>query len=442
MTAYTKQPLASVLTRVREPVAIHPHEMYKQVTVRLFHKGVVPRGEKLGSSIRTTSQWQVHQGDVLLSRIDARNGAIGIVPPELDGAIVTNDFWAFAVNLELVIPAFLDAYFGTAEFVDACKVASEGTTNRIRLQPELFLKVEVPLPSLNEQRRIVSRIEEIASKVGQARELRNLANAQTIALWASTLSSAYEPAGNALRTKSDACALLSEQANAHGDMPRTNFNGAHPWEPTIGLDGIYKLTEGWVWTDLGSVLTHLVDCINDTPDFATEKTGLHGLKSTNIRPYKLDLSQQWFVTTDDFKRWNRREKPQPGDIILTREAPMGNACLLPEGVEACLTQRLMLLRCDNSFVRRRYILHYLNTTQFKDEVTELCRGLTTPHIRVQDAPKLRVPLAPLPIQDLIITRLDALQEKLAKLSHSQSETAAELDALMPSILSHVFRGEL
>ncbi len=133
--------------------------------MRLFHKGVVLRGEKLGSAIRTTRQWQVRQGQVLLSRIDARNGAIGIVPLELDGAIVTNDFWAFAVNLQSAVPAFLDAYFGTAEFVDACKAASEGTTNRVRLQPEGFLKSEVPLPSLDEQRRIVSRIEELAEKI-------------------------------------------------------------------------------------------------------------------------------------------------------------------------------------------------------------------------------------------------------------------------------------
>ncbi len=171
MSGYDKQPLGSILRRAQESVEIVPQKTYKQVTVRLFHKGLKLRGEKIGSAIRTTKQCVVHQGQVLLSRIDARNGAIGIVPPELDGAIVTNDFWAFGVNRDLADPAFLDAYFGTPEFVDACNASSEGTTNRVRLQPSRFLKIDVPLPPRDVQRRIVSRIENIAGKIEEARAL-------------------------------------------------------------------------------------------------------------------------------------------------------------------------------------------------------------------------------------------------------------------------------
>jgi len=172
MRGYNKQPLGSVLRRAQESVVIDPQKTYKQVTVRLFHKGLKLRGEKVGSAIRTTKQCVVHKGQVLLSRIDARNGAIGIVPPELDGAIVTNDFWAFEVNRDLADPAFLDAYFGTSEFVDACNASSEGTTNRVRLQPSRFLRIDVPLPPRDVQRRIVSRIEDIAGKIEKARTLR------------------------------------------------------------------------------------------------------------------------------------------------------------------------------------------------------------------------------------------------------------------------------
>jgi len=364
------------------------------------------------------------------------------VPPGLDGAIVTNDFWAFAVKSELASSAFLDAYFGTTEFVEACKAASEGTTNRVRLQPERFLTIEVPLPYLDEQRRVVARIEQLIAKIDQARHLRKTTRAETHALWASALAAAFTPSENRCEAAEDASILLSKQAAFYKDTPRTNYNGAHPWEPAIPSDGIYRLPKDWVWTNLGSVLTHLVDCINDTPDFAAERTRFLGLKSTNIRPYKLDLYAQWFVTPEDFERWNRREKPQRGDIVLTREAPMGNACVLPDNVEVCLTQRLMLLRCDDSFVNRRYLLHYLNSTHFKNQVMEQCRGLTTPHIRVQDAPELRIPLAPLSIQNEIAVRLDGLQARLGRLSLFQSESSSELDALTPSILSRAFRGEL
>ena len=127
----------------------------------------------------------MRSGHILLSRIDARNGAIGLVPPGLEGAIVTNDFWAFAVNRELADPRFLDTYFGARAFVEACQRASEGTTNRVRLQPDRFLRIEVSLPSLDEQRRIVARIEELSAKIQEARNLRQNSTEETEALTAS-----------------------------------------------------------------------------------------------------------------------------------------------------------------------------------------------------------------------------------------------------------------
>lgn len=169
---FPKVSLRSALRKVEESVAIEPEKTYKQVTVRLFHRGVVLRGQQAGADIRTTRQWRVRGGQILLSRIDARNGAIGLVPFDLDGAIVTNDFWAFEAGRGVAEPRFLDAYFGTPEFIEACKRASEGTTNRVRLQLERFLDIEVTLPPLSEQRRIVARIEELSAKIEEARSLR------------------------------------------------------------------------------------------------------------------------------------------------------------------------------------------------------------------------------------------------------------------------------
>src|SRR5207245_6779212 len=104
-----------------------------------------------------------------MSRIDARNGVIALVPPALDVAIITNDFLVFEIDKELAEPRFLDPYFGTATFVEQCQRASEGTTNRVRLQLDRFLNIDVPLPSIEVQRSIVARIEHIAAKIEHVR---------------------------------------------------------------------------------------------------------------------------------------------------------------------------------------------------------------------------------------------------------------------------------
>jgi type I restriction enzyme S subunit len=102
----------------------------------------------------------------------------------------------------------------------------------------------------------------------------------------------------------------------------------------------------------------------------------------------------------------------------------------------------MLLRADPSFVDRRFLLHFLNSPDFTNQILDSCRGLTTPHIRVQDAPRIRVPLAPLPEQRRIVAYLDGLQAKVDAVKKLQIETAAELDALLTSILEKAFKGEL
>ena len=214
----------------------------------------------------------------------------------------------------------------------------------MRLQEKRFLALEARLPPVDEQRLIVARIEKLVAQINDALRLSAEVSNELELLWRSTVDAAFR--GRLLKTVSGSCAgsALKAAAVTISDGQDRSHNNAHPARPSIEDDGPFELPIGWVWTTLGSIVTHLVDCVNDTPDFANEDTGFLGLKSTNVRPYHLDLSRRWHVSEGDFLRWNRREPPRAGDILLTREAPVGFACIVPTGIKACLTQRLMLLR--------------------------------------------------------------------------------------------------
>lgn len=179
-----KVPLGEILTKSEEWIDIKPDEQYHQVTVKLWGKGVVLRDEVSGAEIAANRRLIVKQNQFILSRIDARNGAFGLVPDSLDGAVVSSDFPVFTLNSARILPEFLDWMSKTHEFVDLCKAASEGTTNRVRLKEERFLATQITLPSLEEQRRIVARIEELAIKIEEARGLKKgiMINARKILL--------------------------------------------------------------------------------------------------------------------------------------------------------------------------------------------------------------------------------------------------------------------
>ncbi len=165
-------PLGEVVTRSEDWVTLSPAEVYREVTVRLWGKGVGLRREALGGEIKADRRLRVRAGQLILSRIDARNGAFGLVPPELDGAVVSNDFPVFDVRPDRLLPEFLGWLTRTRAFVDLCKAASEGTTNRVRLKENRFLAASIPLAPLPEQRRIVAKIDQLAAKIAEGRGLR------------------------------------------------------------------------------------------------------------------------------------------------------------------------------------------------------------------------------------------------------------------------------
>ncbi len=100
-------PLGEVLTKSVEWITIDPESQYKEVTVRLWGKGVVQRRVALGVEIAASTRLVVHPGQFVISRIDARNGASGLVPDELEGAVVSNDFPAFMPQSDRLLPEFL-----------------------------------------------------------------------------------------------------------------------------------------------------------------------------------------------------------------------------------------------------------------------------------------------------------------------------------------------
>ena len=111
--------ICDILTRNKTPIAVLDDTTYKQVTIRTNYKGVVLRGTQNGLTIGTKNQFVVSAGQFILSRIDARNGAFGIIPEELEGAIVTNDFLAFDINEDEVERDFFNVFLQSPVFLEA-----------------------------------------------------------------------------------------------------------------------------------------------------------------------------------------------------------------------------------------------------------------------------------------------------------------------------------
>ena len=161
-------PLSVVLRRIKEPITIDDGVLYKRITIRNNGRGVVQRDELLGSEIGTKRQFVAHAGQFIISRIDARNGAFGIVPKDLEGAVVTNDFWLFEVQKAL--PQYLMLLLSTKRFQLYWQSQSNGSTNRQRVAEDEFLHSEIVLPSIKEQGKLIKAYNDAKRKADRLDE--------------------------------------------------------------------------------------------------------------------------------------------------------------------------------------------------------------------------------------------------------------------------------
>jgi len=152
--------IGEFLKRIKRPIILDDTGLYQLVTIKMHHKGVIPRTKKKGAEIKS-KMFRIETGDFILSGIDARNGAFGIVSEELNDAIVTNDFWYFELDDSIIDKQFFLELTSTNWFDDLCKKGSDGTTQRIRLQKTKFFNQKISLPELDEQKELVSKMEDI-----------------------------------------------------------------------------------------------------------------------------------------------------------------------------------------------------------------------------------------------------------------------------------------
>ena len=225
MKRWPKVALGEMLRRSDEAAVLDLNTDYHEVTIRLWGKGVISRGKVRGSDVRTVRH-VVRANQLILSKIDARNGAIGLVPPELDGALVSNDFPSFDFDG----PGQCDAAFmgwlvRSTPFVELCKAASEGTTNRVRIKEKRFLDQQIALPPPFEQRAIVARLDTLAAKTRQISEHLDAVEAENAALVRSYIF--HPPGEKAAKRKMSELVMLRRPDITVNRLDQYQFAGVY-----------------------------------------------------------------------------------------------------------------------------------------------------------------------------------------------------------------------
>ena len=380
--AWPMMPLGNLLKRVKEGIELQDDVAYKQTTVRLWNKGVVLRGEQLGKEIKTRRQFRIHSGQLLLSRIDVRNGAIGLVPSDLDSAIISNDFWTYEIDQDQLVSEFLALCVTTPSFHDEANRASSGTTHRIRADEEGFLQIQVPLPPLDEQRRIVARISALAAKIEEARGLRQKAVVQC---------------DNLLRS-----IIFNDRADYRSTAMHELVKLREP-DVQVRSDEVYQFAG--------------VYCFGEGVFKGPCKSGLEFAYTRLTRLHAGNFVYPKLMA------WEGALGIVPNEcdgFVVSTEFPVfevDQSCVLPETLDV--------------YFRSPQVWPLLSATSTGTNVRRR-------RLNPRDFLEFRMTLPPMSEQ----LQFREVKKKVDALKQLQAQTQRELDALLPSVLDKAFKGEL
>lgn len=391
--------LREIAHPVSRPMSVVPGTMYRTIGVKWWGEGAYERPPIDGSRTAAKTLSLVRANDLIINKIWVRHGSTAIASSAVDGCVASGEFPTFELDRKKVEPSWLHWLTRTREFWAACDILSRGTSGKNRIRPEQFLTIEVPLPPLAEQQRVVARIEAVAGKIEEARGLRRAAIQEVEALHGATAAALMRPSSS----MSMEAMPIESLADVRGGIQK----GPHR---SPGANPVRYLTVAHVQRNRISVAD---------PRFF------------EVTPAELD---RWRLLT--------------GDVLVIEGNgsvdQIGRTALFRGEIEDCVHQNHVIrVRPHQDRVIPKYLNAFLNSPAGQDEMQARSRSTSGLHtLSVGRIKELRIPLPSLALQDGIVARLDHIEVWVARLREQQLAAEAEITALLPAVLDRAFRGEL
>lgn len=429
----------------RNPVAvdIEDNVSYKQITLKTNGGGAILRDVKQGKNIGTKKQFIVSAGQFIMSKIDARNGAFGVVGADLDGAVVTADFPVFDVVKEKVMPEYLSLISSTAPFVRFAQSCSRGTTNRQRIDVSLFLSQKIPLPTIKEQQALV---ESYKNKIKQSEQLEEQATQAEQYIEDYLLSELGIKQKSYKFPESDT-ALASEPQIEYVVSNRqiANRTDTYHWGDEIKKEYKYlkfvrfKDVKEWGIDLMKSPNTNVSELY---PKFKIKDICCLGSGGTpsRARPQYYNGDIPWIktgevineeifeteehITQDAIDNSSARMYPKGSLIIAMYGQGDTRGRTAKLGINATTNQACAVLyNIDNNIVVTDYLWYYLQGRYH--DLRSLASGNNQPNLNAGKIKSYEIPIPPIDIQNAIVEHINRQKEQIKQLKQQAESLRKE-----------------
>ncbi len=166
----------------------------------------------------------------------------------------------------------------------------------------------------------------------------------------------------------------------------------------------------WKKCSVSELCSDIIDCVNKTAPISDLETPYRMLRTSDIREGFINLDDLNCVTEDVFQRWTRRGELRKGDVIFTREAPLGEVGLVRESENYFLGQRLVLYRANPKVCDNRFLMYWFLNPVNKEGLKSRGVGSTVTHLRVPECESIEVIAPEIETQRIIGNILSAYDD--------------------------------
>lgn len=328
------------------------------------------------------------KGDLAYNTMRMWQGALGVCPA--DGLV--SPAYVVARPFDGVEPGYFAALFRTGEYMAEIDAASRGIVkDRNRLYWDQFKQMRSACPPPDEQVAIVRFLDWANGRLERA-----------------------------IRAKRKVIALLTEQK--HAVIRSAVAPDIDPTaEPTPSGSSMPRPLQVLALKRV----VRLIDCEHKTAPLVSE-TQFRVVRTSAVRQGALRMKGTYCTSLEAFNAWTRRGRPESGDVIFTREAPAGEACVVPDGIDVCLGQRTVLLKPNKKLVSAQFLVYAIYAGPPHDEITMATQGSTVGHFNMSDIGALTLLLPPRGEQDAIVAMI---REQTAELEHTVDRLNREIELL-------------
>jgi type I restriction enzyme, S subunit len=384
--SYPRVRLHRVLLRRSDDVPVEATETYRTAGIYSYGRGLFERPVISGSETSYRSYFQLHEGQFVYSKLFAWEGAVAVVEPAFDGLFVSSEFPTFDIDPDVALTEYIAALCLWPEFHRAIAGGRSGLgVRRQRVNPERLLSVEVPLPDLSEQARIVGRLTTLLGEVdviGQRLERND-----------SALIVALYPGLVTLRLKAE-----TTRPQPVGELMEFVNDLVRPGEPTEPAEAFVGLQH---------IESHTGRRIGSLP--------LGGEKG-------------------------RKFRFQPGDIVYGYLRPYLNKVWVADMHGLCSVDQYVL-RPTNG-VPASYLAHALRSRAILDKAIELTHSLQLPRLRSGLLSNLEIPVVASERVRAVTDELDHALETIVEARALRLRQETVIKGLKESVLNRAFAGLL